>query len=494
MKFVVKESLTDADVQSGLRAVIRDGMASQAMATLTSGAFLVAFALKLGASNLEIGLLAALPPLMQLLQIPSIYLVEKIKIRRAISTYASTIRRLPWLMIALIPFLSSPETGLVIILISAILLNSAFGAVSNCSWNSWMRDLITQERLGHFFSRRMKLSTGLGIGLCIAAAFCIDYWKRLFPDKEMYAYSFLFLVGFIAGMIGVYFISTIPEPRMSEGHEKINFLNMLVRPFEDINFRSLVMFLGSWNFAINLAAPFFTVYMLQRLGLEMSLIIGLTVLSQLMHFAFLGLWGKFTDRFSFKSVLGISRPLFVLCILAWAFTTMRERNILTVPLLIVIHIFMGISTADVNLASGNIGLKLAPKGYATVYLAGNNLVNSVAAAIAPILGGRFADFFASRELSMVLNWKSPGKELAIQTLNFQHWDFFFLFAFLIGLVAIYQLRKIKEQGEVEEKIAIKELLSEVRSDMRDLSSAGGLRKLVIFPFSIMRVLKKSMIQ
>ena len=113
---------------------------------------------------------------------------------------------------------------------------------------------------------------------------------------------------------------------------------MLVRPFEDINFRSLVMFLGSWNFAINLAAPFFTVYMLQRLGLEMSLIIGLTVLSQLMHFAFLGLWGKFTDRFSFKSVLGISRPLFVLCILAWAFTTMRERNILTVPLLIVIHI------------------------------------------------------------------------------------------------------------------------------------------------------------
>ena len=117
---------------------------------------------------------------------------------------------------------------------------------------------------------------------------------------------------------------------------------------------------------------------------------------------------------------------------------MRERNILTVPLLIVIHIFMGISTADVNLASGNIGLKLAPKGYATAYLAGNNLVNSVAAAIAPILGGRFADFFASRELSMVLNWKSPGKELAIQTLNFQHWDFFFLFAFLIGLVAIYQ--------------------------------------------------------
>jgi hypothetical protein len=73
MRLAVKDSLTEHEIDSGLSAVIKDGMASTAMATLTGGAFLVAFALKLGASNLVIGLLAAIPPLAQLIQISVLY-------------------------------------------------------------------------------------------------------------------------------------------------------------------------------------------------------------------------------------------------------------------------------------------------------------------------------------------------------------------------------------------------------------------------------------
>jgi len=216
---------------------------------------------------------------------------------------------------------------------------------------------------------------------------------------------------------------------MSEEEGKTELLRTISQPFKDVNFKNLMMFFGSWNFAVNLAAPFFTVYMLKTLQLDMSLIIALTVLSQLVNIAFLRIWGRFTDLFSNKSVLGISGPLFIVCIFAWTFTTMPEKYILTIPLLVAIHIFMGISTAGVNLASGNIGLKLAPKGHATAYLAANNLVNSIAASIAPVLGGRFADLFANRELSMMVNWKGPGKELAIQTLSLQDWDFFFSWRF-----------------------------------------------------------------
>lgn len=292
MQFAAKDTLTEEEVQSGLRAVIRGGMASTSMATLTGGPFLVAFALKLGASNLVIGLLAAIPPLAQLLQIPSIYLVERIRNRRAISMTASTGGRVFWLFIASIPLVFSRESGLTLLLV-AILLNAAFTAVSNCSWNSWMPALVPQERLGAFFSRRMSMSVGLGI-------------------------------------------------------------------------------------ALSLAAPFFTVYMLKRLQLDLSLIIAFTILSQIINIAFLRIWGGFSDRFSNKSVLGVSGPLFMGCIIAFTFTAMPERHILTLPLLVLIDIFMGISTAGVTLASGNIGLKLAPKGQATAYLAANSLVNSLA--------------------------------------------------------------------------------------------------------------------
>jgi MFS family permease len=483
MMYTVKDTLTEGEIQSGLRAVIKDGMASTAMATLTGGAFLVAFALKLGASNLVIGLLAAIPPLAQMIQIPSIYLVEKVRNRRAISMAASAGSRVFWLLIALIPFLFSKEVGLNFLL-AAILFNAAFTAVSNCSWNSWMRDFVPQDRLGSFFSRRMSLSVGLGIILSLAAAFYIDYWKRQFPHVELYGYSVLFAAGFIAGMIGVFFISTIPEPRMTPAEGEANFFRLILQPFKDANFKELIMFLGSWNFAVNLAAPFFTVYMLKRLQLDLSLIIAFTVLSQIMNLAFLRIWGRFSDRFSNKSVLGVSGPLFIGCIFAFTFTAMPEKHMFTLPLLILIHIFMGISTAGVTLASGNIGLKLAPKGQATAYLAANSLVNSLAAGIAPILGGKFADFFAARQLSMMFKWTSPARELTFQTFHFQHWDFFFLFAFLIGLYCIHRLTRVKEIGDVEEGIVVRELITQVRRDMRNLSTVGGLRHMVNFPISV----------
>ncbi|MCK4736447.1 MAG: hypothetical protein KAT65_28595 [Methanophagales archaeon] len=80
MRFAVKDTLTEEEIQKGLRSVIKDGLATQTMVTQTGGVFLVAFALKLGASDTIIGLLAAIPPLAQLIQIPAIYLVEKSRI------------------------------------------------------------------------------------------------------------------------------------------------------------------------------------------------------------------------------------------------------------------------------------------------------------------------------------------------------------------------------------------------------------------------------
>jgi MFS family permease len=237
---------------------------------------------------------------------------------------------------------------------------------------------------------------------------------------------------------------------------------------------------------VNLAGPFFMVYMLKRLNLSMSFIIGLSIVSQVMNFLFLKIWGKYTDRFSNKSVLVVCGPLFIIAILAWAFTTMPEKYFLTIPLLIGIHVIMGLSSAGVSLASGNISMKLAPEGRATAYLATNTIVNSVAAGIAPILGGKFADFFSGRQLVWTLEYTSPGGKLSLPTLNLQQWDFFFALAFLIGLYSLHRLSMIKEAGEVEEKIVAQELMAEVRSQVKILSSVEGLRQMVSFPFSVVR--------
>ncbi len=466
--FEVKDNLTDDEIRYGLRNVIRDGLTSQAMSTLTGGVFLVAFALKLGASNMVIGLLAAIPFLAQLIQIPSIYLIEKYRARRAICVYSSALSRMFWLPIAAIPFLFSIETGLMV-LIAALVLQSALGGIGGCCWNSWMRDLVPHDRLGSFFSKRMSLAAVLGSILSLAAGFYIDKWTNLFPEHELYGYSALFFLGFLAGMLGVYFLSATPEPCMESIKKKQKFTRLLLTPFKDVNFRNLIMALGPWSFAVNLAIPFFTVYMLKSLQMNMSLIIALTVLSQITNLAFLSIWGKFSDRFSNKSVLTICGTMFMLCVLAWIFV-IPGQNMFTMSLLITIHIFTGISTAGVSLTAGNIGFKLAPKGQATAYLAAVSLVNSISSGIAPVLGGVFADFFTERQLSWTLKWTSPESEIAFQVFKLHSWSFFFFFAFLIGLYAIHRLTLVKEPGEVEEKVVVYEVIYELGRSIKSIFS------------------------
>jgi len=474
-----KETLNDDDIQKGLSYVLRDGLATQAMVTLTSGVFLVAFGLQLGASNTVIGLLAAIPPLAELIQMPAISIVERIRNRRLICVGASIIARLFWVVIALSPFLFGPAAA-VPVLLAALTLYGCISAISHCSWNSWMRDLVPQEILGSFFSRRMSLALILGIIISLGASFIIDFIERNPAYPPGTAYSIIFIGGFIAGLFGIWFMSRIPEPLMTES-QKGPILDQVRSAFRDDNFSRLIAFLGSWNFAVNLAAPFFTVYLLVMLNFDITVVIALAILSQLSSVLSYGMWGRIADHYSNKSVLRVAGPLFMLCILGWTFTTLPNRHLLTIPLLIVLHILMGISTAGVTLASANIGLKLAPHGGATAYLATINITNSLAAGIAPIIGGMFVDSFKATELSLTLNWRSPSTVFAIQTLDFQYWDFFFVFAFLIGIYSIHRLAYVKEAGEVEERFVVHEMIAQVSREMRNLSTVGGLRYMLRFP-------------
>jgi MFS family permease len=366
-------------------------------------------------------------------------------------------------------------------LCACFVIYNSCAAISGSTWNSWMRDLVPEDRFGRYFAHRLFLATALGMGLSFVAAFAIDGWKNWLPEAVAWGYAGLFGFGAAAGFIGLYYLAVTPEPAMAPRASHRTFRETLSQPFRELNFRRLILFLASWNFAVNLAAPFFTVYMLSTLGFDMTFVIVVTVISQAAHLIVVRTFGQFTDRFSNKSVLAVCAPMFIACIFAWMFTTLPERHAGTVPLLIVIHIIMGVATAGVTLGSANIALELAPKGQATAYMAAVSLVNSIAAGVAPIIGGLFAEFFASKELSLIVRWTSGTDELQFDTLSVRHWDFFFLFATIIGLYSIHRLALVAEEGEVEEREVLRELMLEARRSIRNLSTVGGLRAGSLFP-------------
>ena len=476
--------LTPDEVERGLSNIIFDGLTTHAFVTLTSGIFLIAFALELGASNIVIGLLAAIPPLAELVQIPAVGLIEKVRNRRLVTVITSLASRGLWILVALIPFLLSPQAGIAC-LVLLLIVYSCISSVKHCGWKSWMRDLIPEQILGMYFSRRMALSFAVAIVLSLGAGYFLDWWQNGGGGTAITGYALIFLAGSLIGLAGTYFLVRTPEPLMIIRHD-VPLRRRLTAWYADVNFRNLIIFLALWSFAVNLAAPFLTVYLLKRLSLDITTIIILSIVSQLTSILSFPLWGSIADRFSNKSVLKVAGPLFVLCFLALTFTNFPEPHLMTMPLLVLIHIVMGMSTAGVTLAAGNIGLKLAPKGSATSYLAGISIFTALAAGIAPIIGGYFVDHLAECELAWNLSWKSPGFQVTIPTLQLQHWDFFFVLAFVLGLYSIHRLSYVVEEGEIDEPIFIDSLIA-YGKDMRNFSTAGGIRNIMRFPVNGMDI-------
>jgi MFS family permease len=399
-----------------------------------------------------------------------------LRTRRSICTWSAGIGRSFLIAAAAAPFLGA--TAGIVTLIVSIALYQAMAAIAGCSWNSWMRDLVPESQFGRFFGRRAAATTALATGLSLLCGLLIDGWKRLAPEHAVIAYSGLFALSAALGFFGVWLLSITPDQPMRKAEQRTRIATLLIAPFRDANFRRLIVFLSSWNFAANLAAPFFVVYMLKSLGYSMTMVIALTTASQMSNLAALALWGNLIDRFSNKAVLGISAPLFLFCTLAWTFTGVPWVQPMTFYLLIAIHVLMGIATAGVALASGNIAMKLSPAGQATGFLAASSVVSASCAAIAPIIGGLCADFFAERQLTLGFTWHGGAGDVTVQVLDFHAWTFFFGLAFLVGLYSWHRLSFVQEAAGTTDPLLVRHLLLEARRSIHSLSSAAGLLRVV----------------
>jgi MFS family permease len=351
-----------------------------------------------------------------------------------------------------------------------------------------MGDIVPEKIRGSVFSTRLLLGTLSALTLTLLGGWFVDGWKTARPEHAIYAYSILFTVGVLFGLAGTFAVTRFPEPEM-HGEEEIPLFGLLKTPFEDENFRRLLKFVSVWAFSINLAGPFFIIYMMKRLELGLFEVTVLTVINQGSNLLFLRIWGRLADRLSNKSVLAVSSPMFLLAVLGWTFTTMPDKHFLTVPLLIVIQLLTGMSLAGVSVSSANIALKLSPKGLAHAYMTVHGIIGSLAGAIAPLMGGLMATYFTSRQLSVSLNWSEPGRNMSIHAMDLKSLDFLFFISVIVGFYALHLLSQVREEGEVDEEEVRAHLMAEIAAPFRMITTMAGLRHLATIPFSAIHRLK-----
>lgn len=470
MKFTPKKALSEDEVRKGLRLVIVDGLMAEIMITLSGGAFLVAMALLIGASNFQIGVLAALPTFTNVFQLASIWLVQRYNNRRVVTVICSILARVPLLVIAALLFSFSVETS-VNALILVLFFHYLFGSIAGPGWNAWIKDLVPQQMLGNYFARRTRYNQMLNVVLSITLALSVDYVKKHYPDHELMAYAFMFGLAGVAGIYGAIMLARVQEPESFVTRE--NLFKLFTRPLKDGNFRRLLTFNAAWVFSFNLAAPFFTVFLLTSLGLPLSYVIGLNIISQLASIVTIRTWGAFADKYSNKNIIAIGGPMFILCLIAWCFVGIYPYYV-NLVLLFFIYVFTGISTAGINLSIMNIGLKLAPAGDAIVYLSARTMITAVFSSLAPILGGKLADFFADRSLVIDAEWTGPASGKVVHLLSLHEWNFLFLIGAVLGLISLEFLVRVNEVGEVDKELVRKILRKSIRSNMRDYFVIGTL--------------------
>jgi MFS family permease len=469
-------SVGPAELAQGQKALVRDLAWASMSGAFSGGVILVAFALALGATPLHVGLLAAIPFMAQAVQLPATVLVERVRQRRKIGVLTISAARVVVLAMAALPFLPGEGTALQA-LIAAQVLICGLNAVGGCAVNSWLHQLIPHHELGNFFARRLFSGTALACVGTLAAGWLVDHGS---PGQPLHAYALAFAIAGVAGFVSSFHLSRAPEPQMLRAGPEGDLVRRLLEPFADRNFRRLLVFLAAWAVASNLAAPFLTVYLMQQRGYQVATVTSLWVASQLANALTLYLWGRLSDRYSNKSVLAVALPVNFACLLALVFVDGLDES-WQLPVLYAVHAVFGVVCGGIGLAVGNLGLKLAPQGRGTAYLAAIGLCSAVAGGIAPIVAGALAEAFQATELSAVVRWTSWGNSSEISLVSFAHWEFLFALAALLGLYVIHALSRIDEGGEVSERQVVQEFALEAWRSLNNLSTvAGALGNL--FPF------------
>jgi MFS family permease len=450
----------------GRQALVQDAAWASLLGGLYGGVVLVGFALELGATPLVIGVLGAIPLLAQLAQLPAIVLVEHVRERRKIAVLLVGAARVLILALALLPWLAARDAQLGLLLAAQIAI-ALLGAAAGCAINSWWHQLLAAEELGNIYSRRLFWSTVLAALGALAAGQLVEHWPYA---ERLHAYAVAFAVAAVAGFVGLRAIARIPEPVMYPAGAPLPIVEMLRAPFRDAEFRRVIIFMAAWNVAANIAAPFLTVYLLQQLGYGLGIVTTLWAVSQVANAITLLSWGRLSDRLSNKAILAVALPAYFASLIALPISAMPDKHVLTLPFLFVIHIVMGIATGGIGLATGNIGLKLAPQGKGTSYLAAVTLAGSLAGGLAAFAGGVAADWFASRSLSLYLQWSSAAGSAGFTVIQFRHWEFLFAISFLLGIYVLHALSLIREGEHVSERTVMQQFLLEAARVFEQLPS------------------------
>jgi MFS family permease len=351
----------------------------------------------LHAEKWQIGLVMTMTFLGPTFEPPGAYLVERFGRRRLLFLIAFLLNRLAFFALAAIPLLGAPDAcrnlgiGMILAVVGA---TRVAGHLGTPAWWSWMADLVPERRRSRFFGCRTQAASAVSALSFVIGMALLQTCGGMGNHRLI---SALFAVGAIFGTLDILLYLRVPEPTLratSDSQGLRGFLRSFGAPFQQADFRLLLLGMGLWSFSSNLVLPFLPVY--QRgetlaghelgLGVSWLFLALLTVAGNVAAMLTSRRWAGWSDQLGPKPLLLLgSGYLFV----NLAYLVVGPEHWLW--LLPPVSFLGGALNAAWTLSTQQLLLGIAPSKNRSFYVSAHNFTNGWLMAGGPLLGGWLAD-------------------------------------------------------------------------------------------------------
>lgn len=354
-----------------------DGIFASMMLGLTEQ-YITPFAIALNATRPQIGMLTAFPNLVaSLVQLKSADVAERLKSRKRIINISVFLHAFMYIPIILIPFIFKTHSVLWLILF-VTLLNSIF-AFPGPAWGSLMSDHIPHLSRGRYFGWRNRI---LGT-ITVICAFLAGFILNIFGKESFIGFAIIFGLACISRFISWHFLTKMYEPPIKITAEHYFTFWEFIKKIRHSNFAKFVVYVASLNFCVNIAGPFFAVYMLSGLNFNYVTYTVIVTTAAVATLLTMNVWGRHADRVGNLKVIRLTAFFIPVIPILWLFSH-------EVYYLILIQVFAGFFWAGFNLSVANFILDAVTPEKRTRCIAYFGAINGIAICLGALLGGVLA--------------------------------------------------------------------------------------------------------
>ncbi|MGQ9630027.1 MAG: MFS transporter [bacterium] len=396
-----------------------------------------AFFLKFNISQIQLGILAAIPPAASFFKLLASHIFERNRKRKEFCITSAILSRLSFLLMVGTSFVLGLRSRSLPIwpLLCLIALSNIFHASSVTSWTSWVADLIPANIRGRYLGKRSSIITIGSILFPFAVGRFLDRYS------EVNHYLLLFLAATLLGALGTLFLFPVEDVRMKPSSVGGSLPSQIRVAMENSAFRRLVAFNVFFVFAVGIRASFFNVFLIQDLKLSLSYISLLSISASVISLFFTHFWGAIIDRVGSKVVMTVGVMMASAMTFIWAFTTPSNYNILFLSSFV-----QGIGWSGIGLASFNLLLDASEREGRSLYEAVYAIFNGVSGVVSPMVGSLIVQLTQSLDFDF----------LGLRIYNFK---LLFIATSLLRFLSLFLLARVPARAPVEMREFLRELVS-----------------------------------